>query len=94
LYCEGDSNYTRVVLLNGSIIMVPRTLKEIEELLSCRYFFRNHKSYLVNLNFVKSYSRSDCCIYLENNQMLPVSTRRNDEFLSVLTGWRKLANQL
>jgi len=90
MYCEGDVNYTKIHTCDDRLIMVSRTLKEVEELLSCQYFFRTHKSYLVNLNYVKSYSRSENFgIYLDNNQWLPVSTRKNDEFLQVLTQWRK-----
>ena len=90
MYCEGDVNYTKIHTGDGRIITVSRTLKEIEELLSCNYFFRIHKSFLVNLNFIRSYSRSENFgIHLDNNQWLPVSTRKNDEFLQVLTQWRK-----
>lgn len=89
IYCEGDSNYTKIVTGDGRKLMVSRTLKEVEELLSSPYFFRIHKSFLVNLNFVKFYSRSENFgIYLDDNQWLPVSTRKNDEFLHALTQWR------
>ncbi len=90
MYCEGDSNYTKIITGDGRTILVSRTIKEVEELLSSEYFFRIHKSYLVNLNFIRSYSRSENFgIYLDDNQWLPVSTRKNDEFLQVLTHWRK-----
>lgn len=90
MYCEGDVNYTKIHICDNRLITVSRTLKEVEELLSSPYFFRIHKSYLVNLNYVKSYSRSENFgIYLDNNQWLPVSSRKNDEFLQVLTQWRK-----
>lgn len=89
MYCEGDVNYTKIHICDGTVIMVSRTLKEVEELLSSQYFYRTHKSYLVNLNYVKSYSRTkNFGIYLDNNQWLPVSNRKNDEFLQVLTLWR------
>lgn len=93
LYCEGDVNYTRIHLCDGRMLMVSRTLKEVEVLLSSNYFFRIHKSYLVNLNFIKSYSRSENGITLDNKEKLPVSTRKNDEFLSVLTKWRNKSNE-
>ncbi len=89
MYCEGDVNYTRIHSADGRMIMVSRTLKDVEELLSSSYFFRIHKSYLVNLNYIKSYSRSsNFGIYLDNNLWLPVATRKNEEFINVLTHWR------
>jgi two-component system LytT family response regulator len=93
MYCEGDVNYTKIHTCDGRLIMVSRTLKEVEVLLSTQYFYRTHKSFLVNLNYIKSYSRSDNFgIYLDNNLWLPVSTRKNDEFLQVLTRWRNKQN--
>ncbi|MEI6456495.1 MAG: LytTR family DNA-binding domain-containing protein [bacterium] len=92
-FCEADINYTRIHIFDGRKIMVSRTLKEVEELLSCRYFFRIHKSFLANLNYIKSYSRAMSGIYLDNNQWLPVATRKNEEFLSVLTKWRNRQEQ-
>jgi two-component system, LytTR family, response regulator len=88
IYCEGDVNYTKVHICDGRMIMVSRTLKEVEELFTSHYFYRIHKSFLVNLNYVKSYSRGENGIHLDNGQFLPVSTRKNDEFLQVLTKWR------
>jgi two-component system, LytTR family, response regulator len=89
MYCEGDVNYTKVHIRDGRILLVCKILKEIEELLSSQYFFRTHKSFLVNLNYIRSYSRTENFgIYLDNNEWLPVSTRKNDEFLKVLTQWR------
>jgi two-component system LytT family response regulator len=92
IYCEGDVNYTRVHLCDGRLLMVSRTLKEVEALLSNQHFFRIHKSFLVNLNFVKSYSRSENGITLDNKEKLPVSTRKNDEFMNVMTKWRNKSN--
>jgi two-component system LytT family response regulator len=87
-YCEGNVSYTNVYIYDGRMIMVARSLKAVEELLSCQYFYRVHKSFLVNLNYVKSYSRSENNIHLDNGQELPVSFRNNDEFIRVLTNWR------
>jgi two-component system LytT family response regulator len=94
IYCEGDVNYTKIHTCDGRMIMVCRTLKDVEELLNCQYFFRCHKSFLVNLNYVKSYSRSEGHgIYLDNGKWLPVSTRKNDEFVQILTKWRNREDQ-
>lgn len=93
MYCEGDVNYTKIHTYDGRLIMVSRTLKDVEELLSSHYFYRTHKSYLVNLNYIKSYSRSENFgIFLDNNLWLPVSTRKNDEFIQMLTQWRSKQN--
>lgn len=86
IYCEADENYTKIHLTSGEIIMVPRTLKVIEGLLPTFHFFRIHKSYLINLNFVKSYKKTEGFrVELENGIELDVAIRRKEEFIKVLT---------
>ncbi|MBE0648657.1 MAG: response regulator transcription factor [Bacteroidales bacterium] len=86
IYCEADENYTKIHTVKGGFILVSRTLKIVEEMLPPEYFFRIHKSYLVNLNFIKSYSRTDGHkILLENGVELEIATRRNEEFVKTLT---------
>jgi two-component system LytT family response regulator len=86
VYCQAEENYTRIVTNRNEAILVAKTLKNIENLLPEKMFFRIHKSYLVNLNYIKSYSKvQGYKITLENGVKLDVATRRNDEFLRALT---------
>jgi len=89
MYCEADENYTKIFTANGEVTLVSRTLKSVEELLPAEYFFRIHKSYLVNMNYIKSYDKSEGHkIVLENGIELEVATRRTDEFVRLLTKTR------
>jgi two-component system LytT family response regulator len=47
-------------------------------------FFRTHKSYLVNLNYVKSFDKKRGVAILENNKAIDVASRRVDEFIKAL----------
>jgi two-component system LytT family response regulator len=86
VYCEADENYSNIYTSNGETVLVSRTLKMVEELLPSDFFFRIHKSYLVNLNYVKEYNRSEGHkILLENGVELEVASRRHDELLKTLT---------
>jgi two-component system LytT family response regulator len=85
VYCEADENYTKIYTVRGEVIMVCRTLKVVEELLPAEYFFRTHKSFVVNLNYIKSYDRTAHMIILENGTRLEIASRRNEEFLRILT---------
>jgi two-component system, LytTR family, response regulator len=86
VFCQADENYTQIYTNSGENILVSRTLKAVEELLPQGYFYRIHKSYLVNLNFVKEYTRADGHhILLDNGVTLEVATRRQDEFIKLLT---------
>ncbi len=86
LYCEADSNYCKIKLLNGKIIIVAKTLKYIEELLPISIFNRIHKSYLINLNYVIRFDKTnDLLVELSNGEKLPVSVRKKEEFLNAIT---------
>ncbi len=86
VYCQAEESYCKIFTNRNEVILVARTLKNIEELLPEEVFFRIHKSHLVNMNYIKSYSKTDGYkIKLENGVELDVATRRNDEFLRALT---------
>ena len=85
IYCEASSNYTQFYLLGGRKFLASKTLKEYEEMLSDRSFFRIHHSYLINLNAIKKYTKgSGGFVELEGNITLDVSKRRKDSFLERL----------
>ena len=90
IYCQSDSNYTKIFIINEPSVLVSKTLKLIEELLPQDMFFRIHKSYLVNLNFVKSYINKDGhYVVLDDGTRLDVAFRRTEEFVRALTRQNK-----
>src|SRR5688572_21425001 len=54
---EADSNYTKVILVNGKIGLNPKTLKEYETMLCTpnSHFMRIHQSHIVNLKYVNRF---------------------------------------
>ncbi len=83
LYCEGDGNYSKVATLQNKEIVVSKTLKYLESILPTSVFVRIHKSTLVNLNYITSYSRvNGYSITMSSGKKFDVSFRKNDEFLS------------
>ena len=51
--CESDSNYTYFHLADNRKIVSTINLKKVSEILSDINFYRVHKSYIVNINFIK-----------------------------------------
>lgn len=80
--CESDGNYTRFILRAAKPLLVAKTLKEYDELLSDSEFLRVHQSHLVNLMEVRAYVRHDGG-YLEmaDGSKVPVSTRKRTEVI-------------
>ena len=80
--CESDDNYTKFFLTNGRKIMVSKTLKEYDELLTDYGFFRTHRSHFVNLNFIDRFDKkSGGLIYMKDNSVVPVSIRKRNALL-------------
>ncbi|WP_306641176.1 LytR/AlgR family response regulator transcription factor [Sanyastnella coralliicola] len=87
MHCESQSNYTMVFFKERKKILVSRTLKEIEEMLSGHGFFRVHHSHIVNLNYVSRYVKgSGGYLVMENDVQVPVSRSRKDSLLQLFAG--------
>jgi two-component system LytT family response regulator len=83
--CESDSSYTTIHTASGDHIMVSKTLKEYEELLTSCGFYRVHKSYLINLSHIRRFERQDGgSIVLTNDIKIPVASRKREEMLELL----------
>ncbi len=84
--CESDNNYTNFYLTSREKIVVSKTLKEFEDMLESKGFFRTHKSHIINLTFLKKYIKGEGGIaVMEDSSEITVSRRRKEEFLEVLS---------
>jgi two-component system LytT family response regulator len=87
VHCESDNNYTNFHLIDGSRLLVSRTLKEYDEMLSSSGFYRTHKSHLVNVKYIVEYIKGEGGIVkLENGDHVEVSRRRKDGLIQLLAG--------
>ncbi|MFA5619548.1 MAG: LytTR family DNA-binding domain-containing protein [Weeksellaceae bacterium] len=74
MYCQGQSNYTNIFLADKSKVLISKTLKEVETTLKPFLFLRVHRSYLLNPNYMKKFSRNDGgYIIMEDEQIIPIS---------------------
>ena len=84
LYCQAEINYTRV-FTNERNYVISTTLKKLEELLPSTLFCRIHKSYLINLNYVKSLDKKCYKVRLNESVELDIAQRRINLFLEQLS---------
>lgn len=84
--CHSDANYTRIHVKEGSLLVVAKTLKQFEELLANRGFFRVHHSSLVNLSLIRKYLKGKGgVVVMADNSEIEVSVRRKEAFLKELS---------
>jgi two-component system LytT family response regulator len=82
VHCESDSNYTTLFLKSKEKMVITKTLKEVENLLSGNDFFRIHHSHLINVTHIKKYIRGNAgYVVMTNGSHLNIARNRKEEFL-------------
>ncbi len=83
-HCESDGCYTYVNTLGGDRILISKTLREFDDMLSDSGFYRVHKSYLINLSQIKRFDKQEGgYIILNNDCKIPVASRKREELLEL-----------
>lgn len=82
---EGQNNYSHFYFSNRPKLIVSKTLREYETLLTPYHFFRVHQSHLVNLTQIASIQSNDGdYLLLKNGDRVEVSRRRKSELMQKL----------
>lgn len=85
--CESNVNYTQFYFMNGTKMLVTKTLKEFDKMLSEFGFYRVHQSHLINIDFLKEYVKIDGgYLKMKDGASVPISTRKKSSVLSLLKG--------
>lgn len=83
--CEADRNYTSFFLSSGKKILVSKTLKEYETLLSTHNFLRVQQSHLVNLDFVDRYDKGNGgSVVMKDGSEVPLSPAKREVFFKII----------
>lgn len=81
IFIESDGNYSSINTIDNKKIVLTKKLKEVNLLLPDGEFFRIHNSFIINLNKIKEFYKTDGYVITENNHKIPVSRQRKSEFL-------------
>lgn len=83
--CEADRNYTSFFLKGGKKILVSKTLKEYETLLSAHNFLRVQQSHLINIDYVDRYDKKNGgAVVMKDGSEVPLSPAKRDVFFQRL----------
>lgn len=86
VFCEAESNYTKVHLTDGKKIMVSKVLKDLDEALAGPDFYRVHSSFLININRIKKFIRGEGgYLVMDNDAMVSISRSRKQEFMELFS---------
>ncbi len=74
---EAEDNYTHFMLKTGNKITASKTIKAYEDTLLRLNFVRVHKKHIVNMNYMKTYTKGEGgYLILENGETIEVSRRK------------------
>jgi two-component system LytT family response regulator len=83
--CESSGNYTVFYIKNAEPILISKSLGETEDLLKEHQFERIHKSHLINLNYLRTFIKTDGgFVEMENGDKIPVSNRKREYLTQLL----------
>lgn len=85
--CESSVNYTQFFFADGKKMLVTKTLKEFDKMLSEFGFYRVHQSHLINIDHLKEYVKIDGgYLKMQDGASVPISTRKKSAVLKLLQG--------
>jgi two-component system, LytTR family, response regulator len=87
LRCESNINYTMFYFTDNTKLLVTKTLKEFDSLLSGHNFIRVHQSHLINTHFIKEFLKSAGEIVMKDGTRVPVSTRKKQVLMDMISNF-------
>jgi two-component system, LytTR family, response regulator len=83
--CESKDNYTEFFIKNHKPLLISKTLKEYEELLTEHGFERIHQSHLINLAYLKSYIKTDGgYVIMADNTKISIAQRKRERLQELI----------
>lgn len=86
VFCEIIDRKMYLHLVSSEVIDFYERIEKLETKLDSR-FFRCHRSFLINLKYLKSYKNGSA--YMEGGKQVPVSRLRSKEFSNVILQYMK-----
>lgn len=83
ILAESKNNYSVLTLSNKSSFTISKTLKELQEILEESHFLRIHRQYIINLNELLHFNKTDCLLTLKNNINVPVARNKKDTLIEM-----------
>lgn len=80
VYLESAGEYVRLHLADGSKLVTLFRLKNMESSLQSSQFMRVHRSYIINLDYVASYTKGK--VFLTNDDYVPIGESYKEQFIN------------
>ncbi|UZO80547.1 response regulator transcription factor [Aquimarina sp. ERC-38] len=84
--CKADGMYTKVFTISKEFFLISKPLKYFDQILKKHTtFFRSHRSFIINLKFIKQFVKKDGgYLILENDLTASISKDRKEKLITLL----------
>lgn len=86
VFCEVIDRKIYLHLLSSEVIEYYEKIEDLEKRLSS-CFYKCHRSFLINLKYVRSYKNG--AVFMEDGKEIPVSRLRSKDFSNVILQYMK-----
>lgn len=85
-HLESEGRYTHIFLLDESKVLTTISMKECEKKLQHDTFIRVHRSFIINLAYIKKYARGrDSFVQMENGARIDVGKNYKDDLVEAVS---------
>ena len=85
IYIKADAGYSEIIVDNQSRIVSSKRLSHYEDTLGDKHFFRVHKSYIINLKYIKKYQKGRSgSITMADGTIIPVAENKKKALMDIL----------
>ncbi len=85
LYLKAEGAYTKLFIKNANPILASKGLKHFDDLLNdIPNFFRCHKSYIININYITDYVKSEGGYLKIDQHEINISSEKVEAFLKLM----------
>lgn len=77
IYAEANNRYCRIMTADASYVY-KGYLSDFEKMLKSDFFYRPHRTYIINFNYVDNYNTSN--LFFENGERVPLSKALRTDF--------------
>ena len=83
VYCESNKRQIKIYMIDGNCLEYYANMNDIESLLPKASFLKTHKSFILNMNFIRKFDRLN--VYMEQDYIVPISRTYKDEVREKIT---------
>ena len=86
---EASGMYTNIISKDEGEILISKPLRHFSEILdSQKTFYKPHRSFIINLKYIKQYVKSDGgYIIMDNDKSVSISKEKKEEFLRLVNSF-------